>query len=336
MKKTMIALAASAAMFALSGTAQAADCGNVSIAEWNWASGELMANVDKVILEEGYGCSVELVPGATTTTFASMESKAQPDIAGELWINAVAEPLGKAVEAGTLVVANEGPITDLGEGWWVTEAFAKANPDIKSVEDLLEKPELVPHPEDASKGGFTTCPAGWGCQLANANLFRAFEMEKKGWKMVEPGSAAGLDGSMSKAAERGEPWFGYYWSPTALVGKYKMVKLPFEAEFAGAENWDGCIVKSEQECADPKPSAWTKSEVNSVVTKEFKEKAPAETVEYLQKRVFPGEVMNEMLVYMGDNQATGADAAIEFLKTKEDVWTQWVSAEVAEKIKKSL
>jgi glycine betaine/proline transport system substrate-binding protein len=43
--------------------------------------------------------------------------------------------------------------------------------------------------------------------------------------------------------------------------------------------------------------------------------------------------MNEMLVYMTDNQATGADAAIEFLRKKSNLWTKWVSADAAEKIK---
>jgi glycine betaine/proline transport system substrate-binding protein len=46
--------------------------------------------------------------------------------------------------------------------------------------------------------------------------------------------------------------------------------------------------------------------------------------------------MNGMLVWMGDNQAEGADAAIEFLKTQEDVWTKWVSKKAAKKIKKAL
>jgi glycine betaine/proline transport system substrate-binding protein len=32
----------------------------------------------------------------------------------------------------------------------------------------------------------------------------------------------------------------------------------------------------------------------------------------------------------------GADAAIEFLKTQEDVWTKWVSGSAAKKIKKAL
>ena len=32
----------------------------------------------------------------------------------------------------------------------------------------------------------------------------------------DPGTAAGLDGSIAKASEQGENWFGYYWSPTSL------------------------------------------------------------------------------------------------------------------------
>ena len=43
-------------------------------------------------------------------------------------------------------------------------------------------------------------------------------MEKKGWKLIDPGSAAGLDGSIAKASDSGEPWFGYYWNPTSMVG----------------------------------------------------------------------------------------------------------------------
>ena len=43
-----------------------------------------------------------------------------------------------------------------------------------------------------------------------------------------------------------------------------------------------------------------------------------------------------MLVYMADNQAGGADAAVEFLQKHGDVWTKWVPANVALKIFKDL
>ena len=65
-------------------------------------------------------------------------------------------------------------------------------------------------------------------------------MEAKGWTLVDPGSAAGLDGSIAKAGARGENWFGYYWSPKAMVGKYGLFPVDFGLPFAGTDNWDGC------------------------------------------------------------------------------------------------
>jgi glycine betaine/proline transport system substrate-binding protein len=243
--------------------------------------------------------------------------------------------LAKAVSEGRLHIANAAPITGLGEGWWLPPATVKKHPELKTVKDILKRPDLFPDKEDPSKGAFIGCPAGWGCQLVNANLFRAFEMEKKGWVLVDPGSAAGLDGSMAKAVERGQNWFGYYWSPTSLIGKYNMVPVDFGVPFAGSKNWDGCMALPEQECANPKPSSWTHSVVNTVITDRFK-KAGGPAVDYFSKRVYPGPAMNGMLVYMADNQAGGADAAVEFLQKHGEIWTKWVPADVALKIFKDL
>ena len=159
-------------------------------------------------------------------------------------------------------------------------------------------------------------------------------MEKKGWVLVDPGSQAGLDASMAKAAQRDENWLGYYWSPTAPVGKYSMQLMDFGVPFAGAENWDGCIAVGPEKCGNPKPSAWTESVVQTIVTTEIKNKP--DVMKYFGTRIFPGPVMNGMLVYMEENQATGPDAALEFLEKHEDIWAKWVSADVAAKVKKSL
>lgn len=329
----LIVIAVIAAMF-LTDKDQKADvasCGDVKIADMNWDSASLMANIDKVILTEGYGCNATLVPGDTMPTFTSMDTKGEPDLAPELWINSIRDPLEKAFSEKRLHSVNGAPITGLGEGWWVPQYFLDANPDIKTVQDVIKRPDLFPDKEDASKGAFVTCPSGWACQLVNANLFKAFEMESKGWKLVNPGSGAGLDGSIAKAFERNENWFGYYWSPTSTVGKYPMVKLDFGVPYAGDEHWNSCMGKDD--CKDPKPTSWTVSEVHSVTSDSFKNSSNEEVAKYLQDRIYPGSVMNEMLVYMTDNQATGADAAIEFLRKKSDLWTKWVSADAAEKIK---
>ena len=320
-----------------SGVANAA-CGKLVIAEQNWASAELMANVDKMILEIGYGCDVELVPGATMPTFTSMNDKGTPDMNPEQWANAVYTLMLKAVDEGRMIQGNKAPITGLGEGWWITPGTIKNHPEIKGMTalEILEHPEWFPSKEDPSKGAFVGCPAGWGCQLANANLFKAFDMEKKGWVLIDPGSAAGLDGTISKAADSGDSWLGYYWNPTSMVGKYGLTPVDFGVPFAGRDNWDNCIMLPAGECADPKPTAWTKSEVNSLITSGFAKKGGNDAVTYVEKRTYPGDVMNGMLVYMADNQAKGSDAAIEFLKQHEDLWSTWVTPAAAKKIKAGL
>ena len=335
MKKLLISAAfVAGAALGMSGQANA-DCGEFQMSDMNWPSATLMANVDKIILEEGYGCKIELIPGATTATFATMNEKGEPHVAAELWTNAVSVELEKAMSESRLHSATKGPITELGEGWWVTPAFQAAHPELDTVVKILERPDLFPDADDPSKGAFVGCPAGWGCQLANANLFRAFDMEAKGWTLVDPGSAAGLDGSIAKAGDRGENWFGYYWSPTAMVGKYGLIPIDFGVPFAGADNWDGCIVKAEQDCADPQASAWTVSEVHTIITNSLKNKGGI-AVDYLEARTYPGPIMNAMLVYMGEEQAGGEDAAIEFLSRHGDLWTTWVSADAAAKIKAGL
>jgi glycine betaine/proline transport system substrate-binding protein len=336
LKTLLISAVFALGVTSISGTANA--CGKLVIAEQNWASAELMANVDKIILEEGYGCEVELVPGATMPTFTSMNDKGTPDMNPEQWANAVYTPLKKAVSEKRLIIANQAPITGLGEGWWINPAAIEKYPQIKNMTamEILEHPEWFPSKEDASKGGFMGCPAGWGCQFANANLYRAFDMEKKGWVLLDPGSAAGLDGSIAKASDSSEPWFGYYWNPTSMVGKYNLQPVDFGVPFAGRDNWDNCITLAEQDCADPKPTAWTRSEVNSIVSANFAKTGGKDVLGYVEKRTYPGPVMNGMLVYMADNQAKGSDAAVEFLIKHEDIWTKWVSSSVAKKIKKSL
>ena len=96
-KKILLSALVILGFTSFSGIANAA-CGKISIANMNWASANFMAEVDKVILEKGYGCEVELVPGATMPTFTSMQEKGEPDVAPEFWANAAIVALNKAVD----------------------------------------------------------------------------------------------------------------------------------------------------------------------------------------------------------------------------------------------
>ena len=53
MKKLIASAIFAAGVYALAGSTQAAECGDVSIAEMNWASAGVAAHVDKMILESG-------------------------------------------------------------------------------------------------------------------------------------------------------------------------------------------------------------------------------------------------------------------------------------------
>lgn len=332
MKKILMSAAvAVAGAMSFTGASQA-DCGRVTIADMNWASATFIAHVDKAILESGYGCNVELVPGDTMPTGTSMAEKGEPDIAPELWVNALREMLDKSVGDGKLEYAGNSLIDGGEEGFWVPKYMVDANPELATMAGVLKHPELFPNPEDEDRGLFMGCPAGWNCQITSSNLFRANGMEDAGFDLGDPGSAAGLDGSLAKAYARKEGWFGYYWAPTAFLGKFDMVKVDFGVPHDKAE-WDKCTVVPD--CPSPKPNAWVASEVYTVVTKDFSSKSP-EAYSYVSNRGFKNNFMNKFLKWMDENQATGEEAAEEFLMKHEDVWGAWVSADVAAKVKASL
>lgn len=309
-----------------------AECGDVTIADMNWSSATLIANIDKLILEEGFGCTVDLVPGDTLATATSLIEKGNPHIAPELWTNGVSDVLEVAV--------NEGKVKYLGrslkdggvEALWVPKYLVDQNPELGTIEGIKKNAELFEHPEDPDAHMYMGCPAGWNCQLSNQNLYRAFDMADAGFELVDPGSGAGLAGSIAKAYEREEAWFGYYWAPTALLGKYEMVRVDLGVE-VNDEHWTGCIAKPE--CADPQKTDFPASDVWTVVATSFADESP-EIAEYLAVRTFGNDEMNSLLAWMEDNQADGEFGAYYFLEEYPEVWEAWVSEDVAEAVKSAL
>lgn len=331
MKLTVLPLLAATALVAYSSAASAqteGSCGDVTIAEMNWASAGVAAQVDKIILEEGYGCNVELVTGDTVPTFTSMFEKGEPDVAPELWVNAVKNQLDEAVEEGRLVIAAE-ILSDGGvEGWWIPKYIADAH-NISTVEQALARPELFPGGDDDDMGAIYTCPSGWACQIITNNMSKARNAEERGFEIVDPGSAAALDGSIANAFSRDEGWLGYYWAPTAILGKYEMVRLDREVEH-DAEEWDNCTV--DIDCEDPQTNDWRRSDVFTVVTDEFSEEN-AVVMGYLEGRQWDNQTVGQVLAWMEDEQAGNEDGALHFIENYENLWTQWVSPEVADRIR---
>lgn len=316
----------------LTGGAAHAACGDITLAVFSWQSAEAQAYVDKFILNNGYGCNATTVAGDTVPTITSMIEKGQPDIApdaaptllGDFYAKGVAE--GRVSRIGTSI--SDGSVS----GWYIPKYVADAHPDIKTVDDAIKHPDLFPAPEDSSKGGVIQGPQGWGDTVVTAQLFKAIEADKKGFVLVPSGSGAALDGAIAKAYERKQGFIAAYWAPTSLLVKYPMVRL--EGAHDDAE-WKRCT--SKQDCPDPKPNYWAQTEEVTLASSKFTERADfSEVKDYLGKRSWTQAEVGKVMLWMSDNQANGEDGAKWFIKNMPEVWTKWVPAEVAEKVKAAL
>ncbi|KAA5605591.1 ABC transporter substrate-binding protein [Roseospira marina] len=319
----------SLAVLAAAVPAHAEDCGRVTIAEMSWNSAATLAHMEKIVLSEGYGCDAELVPGDTLPTITSMTEKREPDIAPEIWPNAHKAVIGKAVEDGDIVIATK-TLQDGGqEGWFVPSYMVEAHPELATIDGLRAHADLFPDQEEPGKGRFYTCPAGWQCQIVNANLMTAYGLDDA-FTQFDPGSGPGLAGAIAKAYERREPVFAYYFGPTAILGKYDLVRV------GGMEHdpdtWT-CVTS--RDCADPQPNMYPPSDVLTLAVAAFADRAP-EAYGFVSSVSIPNDVLNAVLAWQEDHQATGEGAAMHFLKTYPEIWTPWVPAEVADKVKAAL
>ena len=320
------------ALLSFAGTAMAADsCGKVTIADMNWNSGTLIAHVDQFILTHGYGCDAELIPGDTVPTGTSMIEKGEPDIAPEFWSNGMKEALDKGVQEKRLRYVGKALSESGEEGFWVPKYLVDKKPELATIEGVIKNASMFKHPENPKLSGFYGCPAGWACQITSGNLFKALKLEDKGFELLDPGSSAGLSGSLARAYDRKKPWFGYYWAPTAILGKYDMVKVDFGTGVVNEHM--SCI--SKVDCENPKVTMYAPAPALTVTTEKFAARAP-EAIGYLSRRSFTNAEMNGLLAWMEEEQADGEIVMEHFLKTYPQLWQAWVPGPVAEKVKKSL
>ena len=217
MKKILMSVMGAAIGVGMMSNVAKADCGEVSIGAMGWASGESITALASFVLEQGYGCTVSVVPTDTVPAVTSLAENGQPDIVPEVWVNSATvyndlEAAGKVITASD-VFQNGGE-----EGWWIPTSLANQHPELKTLDGILANPELV-------GGRFHNCPVGWGCRIVNDNLKIVHQLEANGIEVFDHGSGANLGASIASAFADDAPWFGYYWGPTAVLGKYEMTKV---------------------------------------------------------------------------------------------------------------
>ena len=125
--------------------------------------------------------------------------------------------------------------------------------------------------------------------------------------------------AMAAAYEAKEPWFGYYWAPTSVLGKYPMVQIEMPAYDADAHICNGL-----EDCATPTLSAYPAANVVTAVTSTFAGREP-DVAELLKHMTFTNAQMGEVLAWQEGNNASYEEAAVYFLSTYPDVWGEWLN-----------
>lgn len=312
--------------------AQATECGTkepITVAEMTWLSAGTLAYVTKTILDDGYGCNVQIVPGDTVPTATSMLTKGEPDIAPELWVSTVKSTWDQMLAKGTIYKAGDIFASGGQEGWWIPDYVAEAHPEIRSVSDLKDHWQVFEDASAPGKGRFYACPPGWGCEIITNNLIKALGLDAT-YEIYPTGSGANLKATIARQVSRKKPFIGWYWGPTEVISKYKLKVLEMPAYDAAKFT---CL--TDAKCEKPELTGWAVGEVAVAATTKLKDKSPA-VAEFLAKMQVPNAEISDVLAWGDDNKASPEEVAKHFLKDYEAIWTKWVPADVAEKVKASL
>ena len=295
--------------------------GTLVFADLTWDSAMFHNRIAGFILEHGYDYDIEYIPGSTIPLFAGLAA-GDIDISMEIWVLNQKEALETAIEAGQVV--DLGPNFEGSWQGWLVPTYMIEDGDLPadiSVEDMPQYWELFKDPEDPTKGRFYNGDPGWECTKVDEEKFEAYGLNES-YNIFTAGSSEALTASMSAAYEKHEPWFGYNWTPTYIMGKLNMTVVeepPFDQEV-----WDT------NRCC-----GWAEVPIHVVVNTSLMDEAP-EVVTFLTKYETTADMTSKALVYMDENKASYEEAAVWFLQNYESLWTQWVSSDVASKVKAAL
>lgn len=326
---SFIALAACSPTNEVQGDAQTEKKPTLVFADPGWDSVKFHNDVAAFILEKGYGYPTDTTIGSTPATFTGFRN-GDIDIYMEVWTDNIKETYEEAINAGDILEVSVN-FNDNAQGLYVPTYVIKGDPergiepmapDLKTVKDLAKYPEVFKDIEVPGKGRIYGAIPGWEVDVILRTKVETYGLTEM-YNYFSPGSDTALGSSIVAAYEKGEPWVGYYWEPTWIIGKYDMTLL--EDEPYDEEKWNNGYA-----------CEWAPQDITIAVHKSMEEKAP-EIVRFLMNYQTTSTLTSEALAYMQDNEgATTEDAAKWFLQEHEDLWTKWVPEDIAAKVKEAL
>ncbi len=285
-----------------------------------WESGQFTSGVLKYIAEEGYGCTVEEVPGAGPALETAL-SQNDIQIIGEQWIGR-SPIMENAIEQNKVAVIGDTLKGGATQGWYVPKYVLEENPGLRRYQDLPKYADLFKDPEDPSKSRFMNCPSGWTCEIFNTRLLKNTGLDSI-FNNAHPGTGAALDAEIASAFEQHKPLLFYYWQPTGLMAKYDFAALEFP------DHKDACwqdllLADGTSDCV----SGFPVSPLGIAASTPFIDTNP-ELAEVFKKIQFTPDELNGAILEMSESKRSGDEQALVFLRDNPDVWRGWLSEEAA-------
>ncbi len=313
--------------------------GPIVFGDFNWDSAMFHNRVVQYIIEEGFGHETDVIPGSTLPILQGLEDNDIHAVT-EMWVQNMPEWYHEEVEAGTYIDLGANYVGAL-QGWFVPTYVIEGDeerdieplaPGLSHVDDLHDLWEIFEDEEDDSKGRVYNGVGGWEATEINDVRLRSYGLDEY-YNSFLPGSEAALFASLAREYERGEPWIGYLWTPSWPFAEYDMTFIE-EPEYT-EECWEEISAAAQEQGVVDEPCGFPEVDVNVVISTELNEHAP-HLVELLTAYESNMELTNAALLHISETDATPDEAAEWWLVEFEDVWTAWVSDEVAQAVIDSL
>jgi len=296
----------------------------IVFADAEWESIKAHNRIAGYIIEHGYGYQPIYLAGETLPLFDAL-SRGDVDIMMEVWSSDYPEQWKQMLKSAQ--------VKDLGtnyssvlQGWFIPAYMVEGDtergiepqlPGLKSVQDLPAYKEKFKLSTTTNNGIILNAPRGWPAETINTEKFKTYHLSYY-FMLLDSDSEQYLTDSLDKAYARGDAWLGYARDPSMITAGHKMLLL--REEPYSEELWKlgrGC--------------AYAQGNVMKAANKGMNEKAP-ELLDFLQKYATTREQNEAMLLYLKNSGGAREKAAQEWLKKNPDVWSQWVSDDIAKKI----
>lgn len=302
--------------------------GKIIFSDAGWDSNRIHNEIAAVIIENGYGHDTEVTMGSTPIVIEGL-AQGDIDVSMEVWTDNFPELYYSGIDSGDIVELSVN-FDDNAQGLYVPTYVIEGDPergiepiapDLKSIKDLPKYWELFKDPDNPEKGRIYGSPPGWAVDEILRTKVETYGLDEY-FEYFNPGSESALNTSMTSAIDRGEPWVGYNWEPTWIMGMYDMTLL--EDEPYDEEKW-----------ANGFATEFPGIRVTVAANAGAAEKYP-EVMDFLQNYRTSSDITNKLLAYMQEHDGDIEKTAEWFFVEYEDLWTEWVPGEIEEKVKGSL